>query len=77
MTLCTYKGFAAQPRGLLLDVHVDLARNIVLIDIGVVNSQLDYNLLLGCSYMYTMKAVASSVFRLMMFPHNGKNFKLY
>jgi hypothetical protein len=28
--------------------------------------------LFGRSYMYAMKAVASSVFRTMMFPHNGK-----
>jgi hypothetical protein len=33
--------------------------------------RLDYNILFGRSYMYAMKAVASSVFRTMMFPHNG------
>ena len=44
---------------------------IVLIDIEVVNNQLDYNLLLGRSYMYAMRAVASTVFHLMMFPHEG------
>ena len=43
----------------------------VLIDIEVVNNQLDYNLLLGRSYMYTMRAVASTIFHLMMFPHEG------
>ena len=45
---------------------------MVLIDIEVINAQLDYNLLLGCSYMYTMKFVASTVFQLLMFPHDGK-----
>ena len=44
----------------------------MLIDIKVVNTQLDYNLLLGRSYMYAMQAVASTVFRILMFPHNGK-----
>ena len=34
--------------------------------------QLDYNLLLTRSYMYAMRAVASTVFCLMMFPHEGK-----
>ena len=43
-----------------------------MIDIEVINAQLDYNLLLGRSYMYTMRAVASTVFYLMMFPHEGK-----
>jgi hypothetical protein len=29
-------------------------------------------MLFGCSYMYSMKAVTSSVFQTMMFPHNRK-----
>jgi len=33
---------------------------------------LDYNILLGCNYVYAMIVVASSVFRIMMFPHDGK-----
>jgi hypothetical protein len=36
------------------------------------DAPLNYNILIGRSYMYAMKAVASSVFRTMMFPHNGK-----
>ena len=43
-----------------------------MIDIEVVNAQLDYNLLLGRSYMYAMIAIASTVFHLMMFPHEWK-----
>ena len=38
--------------------------------------QLDYNLLLGHSYMYAMRAVASSVFHTMMFPHEGRMVKV-
>ena len=38
----------------------------------VVDAPLDYNLLLGRSWSYTMTAIFSSVFRLMKFPHNGK-----
>ena len=44
----------------------------MLIDIEVVNAQLAYKLLLGRSYMYVMRAVTSTVFHLMMFPHEGK-----
>ena len=33
--------------------------------------QLNYNLLLGRNYMYAMRAVASTMFCLMMFPHDG------
>ena len=43
-----------------------------MIDIDVINAQLDYNLLLGRSYMYAMRAVVSIVFCLMMFPHERK-----
>ena len=51
-----------------MNVPIELAIKTVLIDIDVVNSQLDYNLLLGRSYMYAMHIVASTVFRLLMFP---------
>ena len=44
----------------------------MLIDIEFINAQMDYNLLLRRSYMYSMRVVASSVFHLMMFPHEGK-----
>ena len=43
-----------------------------MIDIEVINAQLDYNLLLGRIYMYAMRAIASTVFCLMIFPHEGK-----
>ena len=38
----------------------------------IVDAPLDYNLLLGRNWMYSMQAVASSVFRVVCFPHNGK-----
>ena len=52
--LRAYDDCSAQPQGILTNVPVELSRKIVLIDIEVVNAQLDYNLLLGRSYMYTM-----------------------
>jgi hypothetical protein len=33
---------------------------------------INYNILFGHSYMYSMKEITSSMFRMMMFPHNGK-----
>jgi hypothetical protein len=51
---------------------VELGGKTILIDIEVIDAPLDYNILFGRSYMYAMKVVASSVFRMMMFPHNGK-----
>ena len=37
----------------------------------VVQGPLDFNLLLGRDYVYTMKAVVSTLFRVMHFLHDG------
>nr|KUM45854.1 hypothetical protein ABT39_MTgene2208 [Picea glauca] len=70
--LRAYDGFISQPEGLYQNVPIELEGKMVLIDIEVVDAPLDYNILLGRSYMYAMKAVSSLVFRTMMFPHAGK-----
>ena len=71
MTLWDYDGHPTKSQGILPHVPITLAKKKILIDIEVVNAQLDYNLLLRRSYMYTMRAVVSTVFHLMMFPHEG------
>ena len=38
----------------------------------MVDASLDYNILLGRNWMYNMQAVASSLFRVVCFPLNGK-----
>jgi hypothetical protein len=72
ITLRAYEGRPSSPKGLFQNVPIELGGKTILIDIEVINAQLDYNILLGRSYMYAMKAVASSVFQTIMFPHNGK-----
>ena len=72
MTLWAYDGNPTKSQVILPHVPIMLARKTVLIEIEVVNAQLDYHLLLGRSYMYTMQAITSTVFHLMMFPHEGK-----
>ena len=74
--LRAYDGRSAQPQGLLTNVPLQLAGKTVLVNIEVINAQLDYNLLLGRSYMYAMRAVASTVFHTMMFPHEGRVVKV-
>ena len=76
MTLHTYDVRATQPDGILSNVPIELYRKRILIYIEVVNPQLDYNLLCGHSYMYVVKAVASSIFQLMIFPHDWNIVKL-
>ena len=38
----------------------------------VVQGPLDFNLFLGRDYVYAMKAVLCTLFRVMYFPHDGK-----
>ena len=38
----------------------------------VVQGPLDFNLLLGRDYVYAMKAIVSTLFGVMYFPHDGK-----
>ena len=47
-------------------------RHTICIDVEVIETPLDYNILLGCSYTYVMSAVPSVVHCKMSFPHNGK-----
>ena len=72
MTSRAYDGHPTKSQGILPHFPIVLAGKTVLIDIEVVNAQLDYNLLLRRSYMYSMRAVASIVFCLMMSPREGK-----
>jgi hypothetical protein len=42
------------------------------IEVEVVDVPLDYNLLLGRSWKYAMHAVVSTVFWVLLFPHEGR-----
>jgi hypothetical protein len=71
ITLRAYDGRPSSPEGLFQNVPVELGGKTILIDIKVIDAPLDNNILFGRSYMYAMKEVASSIFRTIMFPHNG------
>jgi hypothetical protein len=42
------------------------------VEVEVVDAPLDYNLLLGRSWTYAMHAVVATVFRVLLFPHEGR-----
>jgi hypothetical protein len=50
---------------------VTLKGKIVSVDIKVVDVTLDYNFLLGLTWFYAMTVIASSMFRILRFPHQG------
>jgi hypothetical protein len=72
ITLQAYDRRPSSPEGLFQNVPVELGGKTILINIEVIDAPLDYNILFSRSYMYAMKAVASSIFRTMMFTHNEK-----
>ena len=67
-----FDGRSFRPHGILSSLEVQLGRKTVAIEVKVVDAPLDYNLLLGRNWMYSMQAVASSLFRVICFLFNEK-----
>ena len=57
--------------GILPKFPITLEGKTVCIDLMLVLGPLDFNLLLGKDYVYAMKAILSTLFCVMSFPHNG------
>ena len=54
----------------------ELGGKTISIQVEVVDSPLDYNLLLGRNWFYAMTVVGSTVFQIVQFPHLGRNFTI-
>ena len=65
------------PRGILPSFEIKLVGKEVSIEIELVDAPLDYNLLLGRNWTYAMCIIPSSVFRVLIFPHEGKLVIVY
>ena len=52
--------------------EIKLAGKEISVEVEVIDAPLDYNLLLGRSWTYAMSAIASAVFWVVVFPHEGK-----
>ena len=61
----------AAPLGILPHLPYTLVGKSIFIDVMVVQGPLDFNMFLGRDYVYAMKAVVSTLFRVMHFPHDG------
>ena len=72
MTLKAFDGRGFQPHGLISALAIELGGKTVSIQVEVVDAPLDYNLLLGRNWFYAMTVVASTVFRIVQFPHLGR-----
>jgi hypothetical protein len=64
--------FTDLSNGTLPQFPVTLGGKIVCIDVMVVQDPLDFSLLLGSDYVYAMKAIVSTLFSVIYFPHVGR-----
>ena len=71
IVLKAFDGHLFTPHGILEAFAIELGGKIVTVEVELVNAPLYYNLLLGRSWFYPMRAVTSTVYRLVCFPHQG------
>jgi hypothetical protein len=71
-TLRAFNGSGFKPYGVLPSLPVTLEGKIVQIEVEVFDTPLDYNILLGQSWVDYMHVVVSTLFRVLHFPHQGK-----
>jgi hypothetical protein len=69
--LLAFNRRSSQPLGTLPQFPVTLGGKTAFIDVIVVQDPLDFTLLLGRDYVYAMKAIVSTLFRVISFPHDG------
>jgi hypothetical protein len=70
--LLAFNRRTSQPLGTLPQFPVTLGGKNFFIDVMVVQDPLDFSLLLGRDYFYAMKAIVSTIFRMIYFPHDGR-----
>ena len=60
--LTTFDGRLFRLHEIIPSLKLQLGGKTVVIEVEVVDAPLDYNILLGQNWMYSMKAIASSLF---------------
>jgi hypothetical protein len=69
--LIAFNGRSFRPHGIIPSFPMQLGGKTMCVEVEVVDAPLDYNLLLGRSWTYAMQAVFATVFRVLLFPHEG------
>jgi hypothetical protein len=67
-----FDGRGFKPFGVLTAFPDELEGKTIIVEVEVVDAPLDYNLLLGRSWIYSMYVVVSTLFCVLCFPHQGK-----
>jgi hypothetical protein len=71
-TLKSFNGSSFKPYGVLPSLPVTLEGKTVQVEVEFFDAPLDYNFLLGRSWIDSMRTVVSTLFRVIRFPHQGK-----
>jgi hypothetical protein len=71
-TLKAFNGSGFKPYGVLPSLPITLEGKTVQVEVEVFDAPLDYNLLLGRSWIDSMRAVVLTLFCVVRFPHHGK-----
>jgi hypothetical protein len=71
-TLQDFNGSGFKPYGVLPSLPITLEGKTVQVEIEVFDTPLDYNLLLGRSWVDSMRVVVSMLFCVLRFPHQGR-----
>jgi hypothetical protein len=71
-TLKAFNGSVFKPYSVLTSLSVTLEGKTVNVEVEVFDAPLNYNLLLGRRWINFMRAVVSTLFRIVHFPHQGK-----
>ena len=70
--LTAFDGRYFRSHSILTSIKFCLGGKTMAIEVKVVDAPLDYNLLLGRNWMYSMQVVSYSLFCVVCFPHNKK-----
>jgi hypothetical protein len=71
-TLRAFNGSSFKPYGVLPSFPVTLEGKTIQVEVEVFDTPLDYNILLGRSWVDSMRAVVSTLFHVLRFPHQGR-----
>jgi hypothetical protein len=70
--LKAFNGSSFKPYSVLSSLPITLACKTINIEVEVFDTPLEYNLLLGHSWIDSMHAIVSTLFHVVCFPHQGK-----
>jgi hypothetical protein len=69
--LMAFEDCSFTPHGIIHSFPVQLGGKTVCVKVEEVDAPVDYNLLLGRSWKYSMHAMVATIFRVLLFPHEG------